>query len=394
MKKTFLTLVVLCLSALLHSCGGGGGKLTPKEVVKEFDLTLMPVHYSINGLKASGYASPDGVMKIDLGPSNRGSLCALFHEGLAYVRTDEMQGFINEDGELVVDLTGFEHTMSLPYFSEGLYLGYDKESKTTMAFDKKGNRVWEVDGVPVTQMLGGYALLGGGRWDIIAIVNSKGEIVFEPEEGESIPFAEYTYPAHYAHPSIFPVCRDGKVSYLIDVASGKRILEDALPNLMDDNVLVDCNDLVVLNTSEGYGIMDLKGNWVVEPQYDYIQNDGKWYVYAEDRECGWLDSKGEVVIPAQFKFYSTSDIPLFGSSNYCNVDQHTFINRKGEVALETEYFIQSNFIGVKSLVRDSNSYLWIDDSGAQLGEPLLLSDKTVDQINQLSRGIGIQYAAI
>lgn len=381
------------LMTLLYSCTGGGDSLTPKEITKDFDLTLMPFQYVSGSWYKGGFVKPDGEIVVEYQSRYANNcLCYLFHDGLAYVLTDDERGFVNERGELVIDLTDFERPMSAHYFSEGLYICYDKVSNTTVALDKKGDRVWEIEGTPITQLLGGYAMLGNGHSRISAIINSKGEIVFEPDDDEYIPaIAGYGTPAQYAHPSIFPVCNGNGVSYLIDVASGERILENALPELRDANVAVDGNNQVVLHTDDGYGIMDLNGNWVVEPQYDYICNDGKWYVYSENNECGWLDSNGEIVIPAQFKFYTISNIPLFGASDLCNVDQHTFINRKGEVALETDYFIQSNFIRGKALASDRKSYFWIDESGEQLGEPMLVSEGVIKHITELSRGTAIQY---
>ena len=156
---------------------------------------------------------------------------------------------------------------------------------------------------------------------------------------------------------------------------------------------MDCNDRLVVIDDDKYGMMDLDGNFIIEPQYDYLRNDGEWYVYGLDGVYGWLDKNGKVVIEAQYSTssdFKRSDLG-FAMSDLSRIDKNTFINRKNEVALETEYNIESNFIGDRCLVDlGSEGYSWMNRNGELVGESMFIGDKHED-INRISMGYAIQY---
>lgn len=329
----------------------------------------------------------------------------LYHDGLAYCQDkDYNQGFINTDGEMVVDLDGYRPETMFSFFSEDLLLAQkaavkfgDISHPTITAFDKNGDIVFEVEAKLRTQMRGGYALCDIDDDNRLDVIDSKGEVVFESTKelyiGKTASFF-FTTPASCARPSCFPAFSEGELLF-VDVATGEHILEGLVPDDIDTYGLqdysIDSNDRVVLKTRDGYGLLRLDGTWAVEPQYDLLINDGEWYVFRQDGLVGWLDKDGNVTIEPQFDV--RADEVAFGGSDYCCIDSHTIIDRKGDVVLETGHEILTGMIFDRCIVRVGSICEWMKPDGTLVGIPLYLSSETINALNRISRGQAIQYGA-
>lgn len=406
MKNTIKIFTAFC--AILGMCAGcnNGAGSSVEKIIDGFDFNLLPSKMIFNNRDVvGGYCNPLGEMVIDIEYSDYGLVydrLGLFHEGMAYVGYENNPGFINEKGEMVVDLSDYQRGDFPPYFCEGLVL-VNRDNKSFVAIDKTGEIAWEAEGHVCTQLRGGYAMYTPHRYndETYGVINSKGEIVIDAEGKRDLTrlaFYSFFEPSSYAHPSFFPIYHNNTLKGFIDVATGKHILEDCIPEYeaTDRSPVVDYNDLVILKTSEGYGLINLKGEWVVEPQYDMLQNDGKWYVFSENGYWGWIDDKGEVMIPADIKAPNYSSIPLFGISDLCATNNGCFIDRKGEIVLETDYSVETGFIGSKCIVhvresREKSYYSWMDKNGELVGEPLYLTERCVSGLKSLSEGRAIQY---
>ncbi len=64
---------------------------------------------------------------------------------------------------------------------------------------------------------------------------------------------------------------------------------------------------------EKYGTIDKKGNWIIEPKYDFLCPTGKYYIRAciDKNHCGVIDKFGNQVI---LMTYSTSHLECTNSS--------------------------------------------------------------------------------
>jgi len=387
-------ILILAAAALLSGCSGGSG-VGMSDATKDFNLDVLPAHFEGRGLlHGMGYvATVEGTEAPDVIVNH---YTCLFHEGLSYVQGDDMWGFVNLDGELVVDFMGNGLKSGFSkYFSEGLFLIDKDDEDVIVAYDHKGNVKFEVEGEGViSQMCGSYALIKGEHG--ANVINDKGEIVFESEEGERIPkYYDRKLPAAYAHPSYFPIFSDTGFEYFLDVATGKHLLEGMIPDDVEGNnateYVIDSNDLLALRTSDGWGLLDLEGQWVVAPSYEYMRNDGEWYVIRQGGYIGWINAKGETMIEPEFERKSSADV-AFGPSDWCLV-YGKFIDRKGQVVLEPDYIPYTNFFGDRCLVRyDRGQYGWMDRNGEIIGEPFYASEDMAEtQLALISRGVAIQY---
>lgn len=399
--KKFLSLAAIAAAMLSAVSCSNSAMSKMKKATSGFDLNYVPVSGETKkGLRISGYQNPDEEMIFEYSGYDRPGTLSLFHEGYACVGFEKMKAIINLEGETVVDLTDFH------YFSSSLIRGCVSENRfiaqrtgagTFVCFDMEGNEIFESEGYIRSQLRDGYALYSISDWNSdkkLGVINAKGEVVYEAGQDEYISFDNFSmqYPESYAHPTWYPVYNDGDFAYILDVATGKHYLED-IAN--DFNwyfyPMVDCNDRIKVVSDRKFGLIDMEGNTIIEPQYYHLENDGEWYSFTdEDGKYGWLDKNGEIVIEPQFEGYR--DIVYFGTSDWAPVDPHTFINRKGEVVLESEYVIESGFIGDRCLVdRGREGYVWMDREGNLIGSPMLIFEPARDAIRRLARGMAIQY---
>lgn len=392
---------------LLSACAcSKSGTDEMKDAVKGFDFSLMPVSYRIGSSPYYAYQNLDGervyeVKQVESVNSRFVRGLSLFHEGYGIETYDGGFAIINQDGEVVADLKGYgcvDNSFSGRYVSEGFALAYQDRPHTTFCFTPQGEEVFELEGKARSQFRAGYALYTSKRYgEKLGLIDTKGEVVYEPEQDEYIPdWYSMNLPASYAHPTWFPLYSESEPVCIFDVATGKRYLEGVLDEYSFGYMAmpaVDCNDRMVVCSDDKFGLIDLDGNVVVEPQYDYMRNDGEWYVYGADGLYGWLDKDGKVMIEAEYRLSGAmgfSDLG-FAMSGLSRIDTHTFINRKNEVALETEYAIVSNFIGDRCLVDlGRDGYSWMDRNGELIGEPMFVGDMYY-RINSVSMGVAIQY---
>lgn len=410
MKNTIKIFTGTC--AIIGMCAGcnNGADSSMKNITEGFDFNYLPSEMKSDSGTTGGYAFVDGVISIDIDnlkesgryePHLYNSM-QLFNDGLAYVGFEKNPGFINNRGEMIVDLSDYDTDGLTKYFSEGLVL-VNLDNQSFVALDKKGEIVWEAEGHVCTQLRGGYAIYTPhhNNTSNFGVINSKGEIVLDAEGDDHLNNGSlylFCFPAGYSHPSIFPVYDDSSFKYFVNVATGEHILEDAVPEHENEGgfgillgLSIDGNNLVTLKTKEGYGLINLKGEWVVEPQYQKLTYDGKWYVIKENGKWGWINEKGEEMIPAEIE---SSETPCFGISELCRINDHCFIDRKGEIALETDYIIETGFIGDRCIVRlekNHNLFSWMGKDGELRGYPMYLTNHCVNLLEALSKGIAIQY---
>lgn len=401
--KKFLSLAAIA-AAMLSAVSCSNSALSEmKKATSGFDLNYIPVSGETKrGLRISGYQNTDGEMIFEYSGYDRHGNLSLFHEGYACVGFEKMKAIINLEGETVVDLTDFHYQNSTGIrggVSENRYIAQRTGAGTFVCFDMEGNEIFESEGYIRSQLRAGYALYSLSDWNSdkkLGVINAKGETVYEAGHDEYISFDNFfmQYPESYAHPTWYPVYNDGDFVYILDVATGKHYLED-IAN--DFNwyfyPMVDCNDRIKVVSDRKLGLIDMEGNTIIDPQYSRLVNDGEWYSFTdEDGKYGWLDKNGEIMIEPQFEGFRIRDIVYFGTSDWAPVDPHTFINRKGEVVLESDYVIESGFIGDRCLVDlGREGYAWMDREGNLIGSPMFIFDPARDSIRRLARGMAVQY---
>lgn len=184
-----------------------------------------------------------------------------------------------------------------------------------------------------------------------------------------------------ARPTTFTVYHNGKIAYIIDLKTQERYLEDFGEELGDYACpIIDWNGQVIIGPIDGkYGVVNLQGEWVIEPEYDDMRNDGSLYMVKQDNLIGWVDKQGKVVIEPQFEpaaswvYYNKFCFSFNGSElAYIHAtDGSYFIDRQGKRIYEDVPGDAVSFrIGDRYLADIRNGIYWMTVPDFETSEPL------------------------
>lgn len=394
MKHTLFTLTALLPALMLGGCGSSPEAGIAK-LAKTIDISLVPAEGRSGVESYRYYVNPEGETVHEYqGNTEFGEgaylKLGLLHDGLALVK-GKGAFFIDKEGNVVIDCREmYGDFEKVKHFSEGIAFIQGKNSFT--AINTKGEELFEVDGYVVSPMLGGYAVYStcdrhGEEEECLNVINRKGEVVFESSKDEHLMriggnFAGVWGLRSMAHPSQFPVLDgDDNLLYILDLDNGKHYLENCDVEIPSGYLKgFDWNNCLVYDVDEKYGLIDSEGKILIEPEYEYMDYDGEWYVFVEDDKVGWCDKNGKVMIEPQFE-YGDRYSARFGIDKWAYLhNENCFIDRKGEVVLELEPGLEAltNFIGDRCLTDKG----WINREGEIVGDRFYI--KSSDAMGELS----------
>lgn len=123
--------------------------------------------------------------------------------------------------------------------------------------------------------------------------------------------------------------------------------------------LTDVNTPIRVRRDGKWGLMDFRGNTIVEPMYSSMQSPCNGKILVEnDSKYGFLDYKGKVVIPLIYddaESYSNAE-DCFGvpSTWVKKDDKYGAINDKGEIIIPFEYDSACQLKGYAIVEKDKN----------------------------------------
>lgn len=147
---------------------------------------------------------------------------------------------------------------------------------------------------------------------------------------------EAVIPEQYRHAWIFSeglaaVVKDDQIGFIDRM--GKIVIGYQYPYLKDNNKKMDFvfrNGLCVMyDMSEKCGIINKKGDWVIQPCYDYIHNPlyGK-RIFVENGKYGVCDDSMRVLIPPVYKYLTSH--PEYAIVT-CQNDSKQLLSYTGEI---------------------------------------------------------------
>ena len=202
---------------------------------------------------------------------------------VAYAIYDDAMGRWSADKWLSDDVVVY-------YFADDTYRVYNKsiEKYTTPRID------WVTDAAS-GDSLGVYAV--GGRRGYINVKN--GEIIINAKTNDY-------EKAWVFSDGLAAVMKDGKVGFInVDNELVIPFQFDYSSNRWGDTGYLFHDGYCVMTNKDGkFGLIDISGNWVVEPEYDELWNAHKTgnRIVVNDGKHGVLDSCGNVVYPTEY-FY-------------------------------------------------------------------------------------------
>lgn len=211
-----------------------------------------------------------------------------FSEGLAVVEKSGKYGYIDKKGNIVIPI----QYKSASDFSDGE--AYVDIGDTSYSIDLKGNRL--EDDYGDSDSSSDFYTISEGYYGDVGLANREtNQIVLQPKYSSIDDMGN----------DIFLLERDYLYGYY-DAKNGK-IME---PKFEDIDVDTTAN-LVIAETEDYlYGMYDLSGNTLVEPIYDsiYSLEDGLFEVVDENQMSGIVDSKGNLIVNTEYDYIDTHGV--------------------------------------------------------------------------------------
>lgn len=340
------------------------------------------------------YASFDGNEKCGFLDVTTGELFFLPYyrigycqEGLMRVWENDLVGFIDKTGELVIDC----RWLSAANFTEGKALAEDEEG--FLFIDRAGNPLFGKHWPDALPFSGGCApVCNGTHWglidaegnlltdylwdemrsfgsvvfmrqgDFFGLLDSKGNILFEPQWNE----VNHSFPCDEA--TIVPVMKDGLYGYVN--REGKLIQETRWA----DDASFSSEEYVVAQDDNGlFHLIDYDGN-ILFSSKTRIFDIGEGRVITR---TGWwgnggvLDMQGNEIVPCVY-----SDIGEF-REGLCAVQQNGkwgYINSSGEVVIPFQFDTATEFVDGVAWVTVGDTECMIDKNGTLLSGLFSLPD--------------------
>ncbi len=308
------------------------------------DLNLIPVRNK----QEFSYIDKEGNIAIPPQFSD----ASVFREGIALVKTlgeNQKWGYINNEGKYIIPANYKEATI----FSEGIAWVVTENSFPT-AINDKGKILASIkDANSVRIFKEGFAAFSIKKDDELkwGFIDKEGKVIITPQFRSSLNYSN----------GICAVENDsGKWGYIDK--TGKVIINFQFKqagNFLDG--------VAVVATDNKFGVINTKGNYIINPQFQELKKDGDLFLIKQDDKWGWCDDEGKIIINPQF-----SEAFPFTSGELAAVkigESFGYINRDGKIIINPQFELAFPYTGNKALIKASNMIGVIDKEGKYIINP-------------------------
>ena len=218
-----------------------------------------------------------------------------FSEGLADIRIDGLWGFIDYDGNMIIE-PQFEGTSMFRNGFARFHIFNENTVEAMGLIDRYGNIVVPPIYGSIRNFSEGLAAVRVGTWEtgLYGFIDREGNLVIEPQ------FDSLDY--YFSGQSEFS---EGRVVMLLD---GKYGAIDRYGNVIvpfiHEEMFAFNEGLAAVKIDELWGFVNLDGSMAIEPQFRFITwrgifSEGRTRV-SIDGKFGFIDREGNVVVEPQF----------------------------------------------------------------------------------------------
>ncbi|WP_395054948.1 WG repeat-containing protein [Flavobacterium sp.] len=332
MKKIILYSI---FTLLLYSCNSNS---------KIENISLIPVKMGEN----FEYVNTKGEIVINPQFSD----ASIFRNGIALVKTsgeNAKWGFIDTDGKYLINPTYKSATI----FSEDI-AWVVSENGAPNAINKNGEikfTLKEAENVRIFK--NGLAAFSksdsvNNKW---GFVNNDGKIKINPQFKEVLNFTENKCAVKNKDDKWGFIDTDGKITI----------------NCQFDDARSFENNTAVVYLKDKAGVIDIKGKYIINPQFSSLSKDGNMYLFMQEDKYGWCDGKGKIIINPQFE-----TAQKFNGNDLASVKidkQYGYIDKKGKIVINPQFNYAASFNNNIALVQSSDKTGFIDKEGKYLINP-------------------------
>lgn len=275
-----------------------------------------------------------------------------FHEGYARYTWEFGCGYISEEGnitQLYCDCYNFsEGLVVIKINSSYGFITKDFQIKIPPTYENAGNFH---DGLAAVKIR--------GKWGFI---NNEGDIVIEPQfvdSGRKF-LNNYTFFSDEVAPVKINAC-----DWIFINKMGKRVFEKVFEDASEF-----INGFSIVKNHGKYGIIDLTGEYIVDPLYEsmdlYIKDGYDMIAVSKDVKYGFIDFKGKIILPIEYDYCLNSmkygQVCIYKDED-CEKGMWTFVSKDGNLLTEFIFdFIGEFNCGVAPVVV-KDQYGVIDETG-------------------------------
>lgn len=289
----------------------------------------------------------------------------LFYDGCALV--DRTEGLFFVDGKMnpLTAKTYYDATV----FHDGIAWAVERGGPLT-AIDKKGRSLFELKQAETACAFHeGVAVFAdaNGMW---GLVDKKGNVIVEPQWDDVVPMVVNGLIAVKAAEGWGLANRKGEMmaDCLYKEVGTKNYEEGFLWNYVQ---ALQQERIPVKDAGGKWGVIDRKGRYLINPQFDELFLDGKNYLFRKGRVYGWCDKEGQYLINPQF-----GEAHRFGESDLAAVKDRNgdwgYIDREGKWIINAQFREAGPFLpsGIAP-ARDESSREWgtVDKTGKWVVNP-------------------------
>ena len=327
-------LTLVFISLVLVSCGGNSAPT----------ISLIPVQ---NGNEFQ-YIDKEG--KIIINPQF--SEASAFRDGIALVRTSGEKakwGYIDEDGKYTIAATYIDATI----FSEGLAWVVAENGAPT-AIDPKGEIKFTLQDAETIKIfkegLAAFSILKDGEYQW-GFVDTDGKVVITPQFSATGNFS------------------DGKCAVLNDEGKWGYIDKEGTLNIsfQFDGAEKFVNGQAAVEFDGKAGSINDQGKYVINPQFDDIQQDGNSFLIKQGDKWGWATREGEITINPQFE-----DVFPFSGGEIAPVkmgDNWGYVDKEGKIKINPQFDGAFPLVSGFALVGSGDKIGLIDGEGKYIANP-------------------------
>jgi len=231
--------------------------------------------------------------------------------------------------------------------------------------DKKGNWVINPQFEGAYWFTDGVALVKNSD-NKLGYINKQGQYTIQAQYSQASPFYEGL--AFVVKEGGYPICIDTKGSTVFELRDAEQVMcfkEGLAPYCVEDKSNKESG------TTYKWGFVDKKGNVVIPPQFKKVGQfyEGLAAFGKEDHEemkYGYIDKKGQIVINAQFDEAGNFSE---GLSMVRSGEKYGYIDKKGSYAINPQFDGAMPFFDGKAGVQQNDQWGFIDKNGKLVINP-------------------------
>lgn len=288
--KTLKSIFSIACTLMLCACGGGSSYTLPKFISERSSADIVPIPYADN----SGWVLVNSEGRE---VSQKYDEISFLHEGLAVFaktetndstdETTKLYGYLDAEGKVAIEPV----YASASGFSDGLAWVSNPDS-TLVAIDKNGTVKLQLPQAKIASVfMNGYAVWAD-VCDKDYLIDKNGNNIDLPANIKSMYnlVDEYFFAKTDEGDKFFAI-KDNKVNEVEALSKFELV---STPFIF--------NDVFIVRSGDNYGLVNMNGEYVVNPQYPKINYFENFYSFQTEKEkIGLLNAKGEELLSAKYK---------------------------------------------------------------------------------------------